>query len=683
MQSSRLRARIHRLRILSSVTPLFITTRLISIEGSGVCFSPFVRRLGTASRSFARFVVCGIACVLPVAVSAQKAPPPPGFIPGAGTRTDLKPYYFSIPAPRGQILDRKGRPLAQNVAVQRLQLSVPDDQRSTLEKYKAWLLGEMEKLRDQLPAGCALDEASLKRHFENRRDLPFTICDHWDGNKAISLKDHPHVHLRTVYERHYPERELAAHILGYIASDGPPPAGPVLHNEPLWQRTRGATGLEAAFNKQLTGTDGTLCVVMTANGTVAYDQVFTAPQAGRDVVTTLNLDTQRLADQALAQSGRRGAVVIIDASTGDVRAMVSRPSFDPNIFAAGISSSAYEKLAGDINGPLFDRALQASYPPGSVFKPIVVLAGLRYGIVDAARTFECGPTLMIDGREFDNWSKDDHGWFNARAAIIRSCNTYFYQSAMAMGDAPILHMAREFGYGASPVLPLKATAGSLPARAPSNHDLANLSIGQGVTETSPLQVAMAMATIANGACRPRPRLVMQTQSQAGQTAHVTMPGREALIPVGESDLETVRHAMFGVVNHANGTGKAARLHKVPVFGKTGTAQWMLRGQKANVVWFAGYVNTTPPLAFAVTVEGNPGEGGLSGGGTAAPVIAKVLRDIEARPAVHAVSFTDGKVIEENDPLTAEPVVDLVLNPRPVAEPQRSNPVRGFFSRFFR
>jgi len=243
------------------------------------------------------------------------------------------------------------------------------------------------------------------------------------------------------------------------------------------------------------------------------------------------------------------------------------------------------------------------------------MAGLRAATVDAFRVFECGPTLMIDGREFDNWSKDDRGWFDARAAIIRSCNTYFYQSAMVTRDMPILYMAHEFVLGQAPVLPLKASAGSLPKRAPSNHDLANLSIGQGVTEASPLQMARVMATIANGACRPRPRLVMQTQSQTGKVSDVTSPARETLIPESDVDLETVRHAMFGVVNHVKGTGKAVRLKNVPVFGKTGTAQWVLRGEKANVVWFAGYVGTNPPLAFTVTIEGNAGQGGLSGGGT--------------------------------------------------------------------
>jgi cell division protein FtsI/penicillin-binding protein 2 len=286
---------------------------------------------------------------------------------------------------------------------------------------------------------------------------------------------------------------------------------------------------------------------------------------------------------------------------------------------------------------------------------------------------------MIDGREFDNWSKDDSGWFNARAAIIRSCNTYFYQSAMVTRDMPILFMAHEFGLGQAPVLPLQASAGSLPKRAPSNHDLANLSIGQGVTEASPLQMAMVMATIANGACRPRPRLVIQTQSQSGQVGDVTSSAREALIPVGDSDLEIVRHAMFGVVNHAKGTGKAARLKNVAVHGKTGTAQWVLRGEKANVVWFCGYVATHPPLAFTVTIEGNAGQDGLSGGGTAAPIIAKVLRDIQERPAVHGVSYEKVAVIEEIDPLTAPLMPAYMLGAPPPPPPERA----GFFSRLFR
>lgn len=607
------------------------------------------------------------------------------FLPGTGSRKDVKPFYFSIPAPRGQILDRKGRPLAQTMAMRRLQLTVPAAHRGTLEKYAAWLEQAVGELRAELPSIRLPDADKMKRHYEDRRELPLTVSDHLAAEVTIDPQKHPNASMRTEYVRHYPEGEMAAHLLGYVSSDGPPPTGPVLHGEPLWQRTRGATGLESAFNKQLTGTDGTLCVMMSDAGTVAHELVFVVPKAGRDVVTTLNLDTQRIAEQSLAQANRRGAIVIVDAYTGDIRAMTSKPGFDPNAFAHGISGSDYAALSSDTEGPLFDRSVQGSYPPGSVFKPMVVFAGLRAATVDAFREFECGPTLMIDGREFDNWSKDDRGLFNARSAIIRSCNTYFYQSAMVTRDEAILYMAREFGFGAAPVLPLKTSTGILPAHAPSNHDLANLSIGQGVTEASPLQVAMAMATVANGKCRPRPRLVMQTQSQAGQTGDVTIPMREALIPVSEADLETVKHAMFGVVNHSSGTGKAVRLSKVAVSGKTGTAQWVLHGQKANVVWFAGFIDTDPPLAFAVTLEGNAAEGGLSGGGTAAPVIAKVLRDIEAHPAVHGVTYEQQTVVVENDPLMSPAAADMAdyVPSQPRRPEVHDNPVGRFFSRLFR
>lgn len=634
-------------------------------------------------QSFRLLPLAWVAACAAVASSLSRAQEAPvtGFVPGTGSRADVKPFYFAVPAPRGQILDRKGRPLAQNTTARRLQLTVPAAQRSTLETYTAWLEKTLAELSMVLPAARMPDAEQLKRHYEDRRELPVTVSDVLPDEVVFDPKKHPHANVRTEYVRHYPQGDMAAHLLGYVSSDGSPPTGPVLRGEPLWQRTGGAAGLEAAFNKQLTGADGTLCVMMSDAGTVAYEQVFIAPEGGRDVVTTLNLDTQQAAENALNQSGKRGAIVIVDAFTGDIRAMASSPRFDPNAFARGISSSDFAALTQNIDGPLFDRAVQGSYPPGSVFKPIVVMAGLRAATVDAFREFECGPTLMIDGREFDNWSKDDHGRFNARAAIIRSCNTYFYQSAMVTRDMPILYMAREFGFGTSPVLPLKTSAGSLPKRAPSNHDLANLSIGQGVTEASPLQMAMAMATIANGACRPRPRLVMQTQSQTGQVGDVISPCREALIPVSDVDLETVRHAMFGVVNHVNGTGKAARLKNVPVHGKTGTAQWVLRGEKANVVWFAGYVGTNPPLAFAVTIEGNASEGGLSGGGTAAPVIAKVLRDIQERPAVHAVSYEKGTVIQETDPLIAPLAPVFMIGEPPLRV--RENPVQGFFSRLFR
>lgn len=628
-----------------------------------------------------RFLL-SLALVLPGALLAQ--PSARSFVQGAATRPDVRPFFFSIPAPRGQILDRKGRPLAQSVAMERLQILVPASERGSLERYAAWIDGQIKSLPKDSPIIVELNPESLKRHHEHRRELPLSITALMSEKTAGEIKiDNPHINRRTEYVRSYPGGDLAAHVIGYIAADGAPPAGPVTPNEPLWQRTGGVTGLEAACNKQLTGTDGVLNVMISDEGKIEHEQVFSEPVAGQDVVTTLNLETQQLAEKALAESKHRGAVVLVDASTGDLRALASNPRFDPNAFAQGISSADFRELTSDINGPLFDRSAQASYPPGSVFKPIVVMAGIAAQTVDPAQTFECGPTLLIDGREFDNWSKDDHGLFDARAAIIRSCNTYFYQSAMITRDRPILFVAHEFGYGKAPALPLKTTAGSLPAAAPSNSDLANLSIGQGVTEASPVQVAYAMATIANGACRPHPRLVMQYQTQTGTITAAQAPTRDALIPVDASAVEIVRHAMFGVVNHERGTGKNARLQKVAVFGKTGTAQWVLRGQKANVVWFAGYVDTAPPLAFAVMIEGDPGEGGMSGGSTAAPVIAKVLRDIEAHPANHAVRIEAREVVVENDPLFPGPVDEkpVIATSAPTRPEPRS--IRGFFSRLFR
>ncbi len=628
-------------------------------------------------------------CVLPYAVllmfcaigrGADKAAD--RFQPGVSTRKDLKPYYFSIPAPRGQILDRRGQSLAQNSTVAYLQLTVPVAQQESLEAYAAWIHAELGRVEAASALRFTLTDDDISRHYKDRHMLPIEVGKAGEETAAL-----PSAHLsrRVVYVRLYPHDTLAAHTLGYVAADGPALSGPVVPNEPLWQRTRGATGLEDAFNQQLTGSDGRLCLMISDGGVIEHKQVFISPVAGSDVVTTLNLETQQAAEQALDASKRRGAVVIVDASTGDIRALASNPRFAPGAFAQGISSADFEALSKDVDGPLFDRANQGSYPPGSVFKPFVLLAGLRVRAYDELSEFECGPTLMIDGREFDNWSKDDYGWFNARAALVRSCNTYFYQAAMLTRDAPILAMARAFGFGEAPVLPLRATAGILPQYAPSNHDLANLSIGQGVTEASPMQVALAMTTLANGACRPRPRLVMQVQRPDRSTSDVMVPARLSLLPVAEAELEAVKNGMFGVVNHARGTGKAARLDKVAVYGKTGTAQWVLRGEKANVVWFAGFVDTTPPLAFVVTLEGNQGEGGLSGSGTAAPVIAKVLRDIESHPEKHGVTFKPRDVVRESDPLLMErsPAPFATMGRSPGRRPDPPASVGDFFSRIFR
>jgi penicillin-binding protein 2 len=560
------------------------------------------------------------------------------FLAGAAFSDDrIQPYYFTIPAPRGQILDQNGKPLARTTVVHRLMLSVPKLEQETPESFADWVDKHWAAIAQAYPAAVRPDLDTLKQHFEHRRRLPIPISavlhDQGPLDDAARLEE---VELQTEYARDYPAGGLAAHVLGYVSSPGAPLKGPLPYGEPLWRQVEGRDGLEASMNAELTGQPGLLLVCYDKEGRLTKRHVMKPPVPGANVVTTLNLEIQTATEKALASAKRPGAMVVVDCSTGGILAMASAPTFNPGLFASGIDKTSFDKMRADDDNPLFHRAIGALYPPGSVFKPFVALAGMREGKLSPVMRIPCGPELMIEGRKFRNWSDTDQGWFDLHSAIVRSCNTYFYQMAIHMGGDPILSAAREFGFGARIPLPLAGVAaGTVPQRVSSAQGQANLSIGQSPLLSSPLEVAMAMASLANGERRPHARLVAQVQDQNGNVTSVTAPSWEELNFPAE-DLVRIQDAMYSVVNHRNGTATKARVKSLRVHGKTGTAQWSRDGEMVNAVWFAGFVkDSVPPMAYAIALEGRKGER-LFGGSAASPLAGQLFAAIAAAPAKYSV-----------------------------------------------
>ncbi len=618
------------------------------------------------------------------------------------TEPDRAPHYFTLPAPRGQILDCEGRPLARTTTVQRLAWSIPVAPGETADSFVSEVQKRWPALAAALPMAQKPSEEAVREHFAHRRQLPLLVSDAIlrDGAAGQALPEG--IEWRVEYRREYPERTTAAHVVGYVTNDGPPLRGPLRSGEALWMPVKGRNGLEATFDEQLSGKPGlVLLMTDTARGRTET-RVVTPPQPGSDVVTTLRLEVQRTAETALAASNRPGAVVVMDASTGNVLALASSPTFDPNAFARGIGEAEFAALAEDARHPLLHRAVSSQYPPGSVFKTVVALAGLTEGTLDPEACVYAGADVVIDGRPFHNWTSKEEGWFDLRAAMTRSCNTYFYQVAQDIGDGAILRAARVLGFGAEPAVPLPGVAaGSLPKAGLPPQGIANLAIGQGEVLASPLQVAGAMATLANSRCRPRPRLVAQVQSQEQQVTKAFAPVREALLLNPDSQLRHLRVAMNGVVNHRYGTAGRARQENVRIFGKTGTAQWSTGGAAANAVWFAGFVlDTEPPLAFAVVLEGRPEETILAGS-TAVPVAGDILsRTLAARDTglvVHRehVPLEDFPLRRTEEMVRAEQLAAIDLPPedepqfihhqpsRREPEPEEeSSGLSGFFRRVF-
>ncbi len=564
--------------------------------------------------------------------------------------TDFYTHIFSIPAPRGAVSDRTGEILAHSVVAHRCALRLlgfenPDDVESIIVQAQS-LACELQSVYPAVQVPAA-DE--IRQHWEHRRWIPIPITDVLTKDQENLLEEFaniPQLVKEAVYTRVYHHGSPVSHLIGYVSRDRPDQHGPMAASEHLWSPFDGQMGMEKALNEVLSGKDGKVSLLYDADGHLTSRVMAETPQPGHTVVTTINLAMQELAMRVLKESGRPGAIAAVDARTGDILAVASYPTFDPNAFVPPNSPVDFygEDWDNLPDAPFFSRAIDGSYPPGSAFKPLVALAALDTQTVKGTLTRYPGPpSLDVDGRVFRNWNGSHEGRLDVRFAILRSCNTWFYQVAIDTGSEAVLQAARNFGLGAIPPIPLPLSyraAGNVPKGYLVNRAIANLSIGQGELLVSPLQMAMAMAGLANGEYVPQLRLVLHTQDAAtGEVIEQFPPTRFKTLPYSPRDIELVRDGMWGVVNHPAGTGERAALRYPGVYGKTGTSQWYANGKERRLAWFTGFVKTkNPQIAFAVLSQGKVGES-LSGGRNAAPLARQFIGAIYANPSKYHIERT--------------------------------------------
>ena len=585
------------------------------------------------------------------------------------TRRDARAITQKIPAPRGQITDRDGRALAQTEVAYQVGLQYKAFESADQEFIVRWGRTRLDALKKLVKNAVPKTNDELYDHYRNRRWLPLLVSGQIEEKEARELeaKLPSGLILHPVYRRFYPCGDLASHIIGYAGSVGKLPTGPINFNEPMWEESEGRAGLEKLYDNQLTGDPGMKRLLFDENGNKLLEEQVTRPRPGGTLVTTLNLDWQKLAEKVLRNGCRRGAMVVIDVITGEVLVMASRPSFDLNHFIPGISDTEFKALQDDPAQPLFGRAFQSAYPPASSFKPVIALAALNNGTVSENSTIDCPASIQVGNHVFNNWSKTPEGPINVRRALARSCNPWFYQVGIKVGPTAFLSLARKLGYGERSGLPLVGeTAGLVPndawmlkneRRRILDGDTANLSIGQGSLLASPLQVAQAMAGIANGGALPRLQLISQIQDTRGRVVKVNVPERKHWLGVDAKAVEVVRAGMADVVNSGYGTGGSGALSYTQLCGKTGTAQWGPKAKNQNLAWFAGFLpKDNPRYAFAVLYEGRPGEI-ISGGHMAAPMVRNFfepikddIKDIIAPPKRALI------VVEDKEP-SAKPASD--------------------------
>jgi penicillin-binding protein 2 len=355
--------------------------------------------------------------------------------------------------------------------------------------------------------------------------------------------------------------------------------------------------------------------------------------------------------------------VIIDPNNGDILALASWPTYDPNLFVPSISAEQLKALQDDPNIPLLPRAYRSSYPPGSTFKVAVGIAALESHAVYPADQYECVSAIQIGNVTFHNWKKSDRGALNFVQALTESCDTWFYQVGIKTGAAPIIDWALKLGFGAKCGIPLRGEAeGRIPnddfmkathGRKILNGDIANMSIGQGDIQVTPLQMAQAMGIVANGGTFYQTRLVQQVQTFDNQIVTAYQVRAKRTLDLSSETLDQLRTGMTDVVNGAGGTAHQASLDNVEVAGKTGTAQWGPKHKERTAAWFSGFLPTDQPkYAFAAVYEGDVGSK-VHGGSAAAPMIADVFKEIYHGEKV--ASRQERRAREQPEVRRAEPV----------------------------
>jgi penicillin-binding protein 2 len=598
--------------------------------------------------------------------SESPAPVEETVVPTFETQKMARTYVLDIPAPRGLITDRNGTPLAQNRLSFNLAISFPtplDFSDPQLLSYAREKIQAAEKL---LGRSLKISDDLIKRHYHNRGILPLEIAQNLSEKEADDLKPRlaAGMTLRPYYVRIYPEGRTAGQIVGYTGKTGRNPDGIIDNHEVLWPETEGREGLEQTFNQVLTGKHGEYKITFDKDGRKTSEKITTPPVPGHTVVTTLDAHLQELAEKALEAKAKRGAIVIVEPNTGDILAMASWPTYNPNAFVPTISAEKFKALQDDPDIPLLPRAFRSSYPPGSTFKVAVGIAALESGAVRTDEEYNCVPSIQIGNVLFHNWKKTDRGALNFVEAMTESCDTWFYQVGIKTGAEPIIEWAQRLGFGGKTGIPLR---GEVDGRVPNdqfmkathgrkllNGDIANISIGQGDTQATPLQMAQAMAIIGNGGTFYQTRLVQQVQTVDNEIVTAFQVREKKTLGASADTMAQLRTAMVNVVNGPGGTAHQASLESVEVAGKTGTAQWGPKNKERTAAWFAGFVPAgKPQYAFAAVYEGDVGSK-AHGGTAAAPMIAMILKDIykendkRRRPETGDTRVRKAEPVEEDE-----------------------------------
>ena len=510
-----------------------------------------------------------------------------------------------LEGPRGKVLDRNGEALAVN----RLSFNcsvVFNEAKSTLRqscKIVAPILGQ--------------DAAELQRRFSKKKQGAYNsilIAEDIAPSQAMAIEEIldslPGFMIETRPRREYPYTESAAHLVGYI---GPVAEDEIDDLEFYGYKERdwvGRDGVERSYESYLRGYSGGLQIEVDNRGRFIRALGVKEPKEGKDIRLTIEAKLEAHIQTILAS--QKGAVIVMELKEGGILAMNSSPSFDPNLFASNKGRREVGKYLQDVQAPMVNRGIRGQYPAGSIFKIITALAALQNHGIYLTTSFSCPGYLSVGGKRFHCWNDAGHGPQGLSQAFAHSCNVYFYKTGLLAGIDALFNKSVEFGY-------FKATGVDLPGEkrgfVPSKEwkrqafnepwyegETANLAIGQGYLQVTPIQALVMIAAVATKGEVFKPHVIDQIEGIKVAEKHT----KSLAIPKAYWD--AVREGLDQVINSESGTGRLARVADLKVAGKTGTAQ---SGQNKSHAWFVGYApEENPKVAMVVFLE-HGGRGGVS------------------------------------------------------------------------
>lgn len=553
------------------------------------------------------------------------------FVRGAEFKTQAEGNRIKLQLlmpPRGVIADRYGVALASNQVNYRLMLE--GDSRTTARATLKTLTPLMQLRPDEIK--------NLTYEINRAKvGVPILVREHLSWEEVARVQYHlPELPGALIDEgqwRNYPFAEHSSHLIGYV--------GKVSEKEVASEKTEpllklpemkiGKNGIEALYDERLRGVAGTKQIEVNALGSPVRELARKEPTHGDMLGLTLDNRLQEFCVERLGEES--GAVVVMDVENGDILALVSVPAFDPNEFSKGIATRYWKALNANIKAPLLNKAIAGQYPPGSTFKMVTGLAGLKSGKFNANSHIHCNGTFYLGNHPFSCWKTEGHGTLSMAQAIEQSCDVFFYTVAREVGIDALAAMSKQFGLGSRSGLGLR---GEQPGIVPSPEwkqkargtpwnpgETINSAIGQGDTLTTPIQLAIMTARMVNGGKKIQPRLLLAEKEKI-----------DGFLDIAPEHLAIILEGMERVTNSPSGTAHGSAIKEEPYRfgGKTGTSQvrkLLVHGQNQNLIpwqfrhhaWFVGYAPITKPkICCSVIIE--HGGGGAS---AAAPVARDVLR----------------------------------------------------------